>query len=68
MRKPITMRFDPDLLVQARHLAARENRTLTNLIETAVRQRVIASSSEVPRRASITKNLPKARSAAAQSR
>ena len=34
------MRFDPDLLARARLHAARENRTLTNFIETAVRQRV----------------------------
>lgn len=40
MRKPITMRFDPDLLVQARLQAARENRTLTNFIETAVLRQV----------------------------
>lgn len=40
MRKPITMRFDPDLLVQAKRQAARENRSLTNFIETIVRQRV----------------------------
>jgi hypothetical protein len=40
MRKPITMRFDPDLLAQARLRAARENRTLTNFIETVVRERV----------------------------
>ena len=40
MRKPITMRFDPELLSQARLQAARENRTLTNFIETVVRQRM----------------------------
>ena len=40
MRKPITMRFDPDLLAKARLQAARENRSLTNFIETVVRQRV----------------------------
>ena len=40
MRKTITMRFDPDLLAKARLQAARENRTLTNFIETVVRQRV----------------------------
>ena len=40
MRKTITMRFDPDLLAKARQQAARENRTLTNFIETVVRQRV----------------------------
>ena len=40
MRKPITMRFDPDLLAQAKRQAAQENRSLTNFIETIVRQRV----------------------------
>jgi uncharacterized protein (DUF1778 family) len=40
MRKPITIRLDPDLLAQARRQAARENRTLTNFIEPVVRQRV----------------------------
>jgi hypothetical protein len=44
VRKPITMRFDPELLTQARLQAARENRTLTNFIETVVRQRVIDTS------------------------
>jgi uncharacterized protein (DUF1778 family) len=40
MRKAINMRFDPDLLALARLQAARENRSLTNFVETAVRQRV----------------------------
>ena len=40
MRQPMTMRFDLDLLSQARLQAVRENRTLTNFIETAVRQRM----------------------------
>jgi hypothetical protein len=44
MRKPITMRFDPDLLTQARLQAARENRSLTNFIETVVRERVTDTS------------------------
>ena len=44
MRKTITMRFDPDLLAKARLQAARENRTLTNFIETVVRQRVTDAS------------------------
>jgi hypothetical protein len=44
MRKPITMRFDPDLLTQARRQAARENRSLTNFIETVVRERVTDTS------------------------
>ena len=40
MRKAVNMRFDPDLLSLARLQAFRENRSLTNFIETAVRQRV----------------------------
>ena len=44
MRKSITMRFDPDLLAKARLEAVRENRTLTNFIETVVRQRVANAS------------------------
>ncbi len=40
MRKPITMRFDPDLLAKAKLKAAWENRTLTNFIETVIRERV----------------------------
>jgi hypothetical protein len=34
------MRFDTDLLAKAKRQAVRENRTLTNFIETVVRQRV----------------------------
>jgi hypothetical protein len=40
MRKSIAMRFDPDLLALARLQAVRENRSLTNFVETAVRQRL----------------------------
>jgi len=40
MRKPITMRFDTDLLALAKLKAVCENRTLTNFIETVVRERV----------------------------
>jgi len=36
MRKPVTFRFDPDLLESARRHAAAENRSLTNYVETAV--------------------------------
>jgi hypothetical protein len=55
MRKPVNMRFDPDLLARARLQAVRENRTLTNFIETVVRQRVAEArpdtgSSDVPAR------------------
>lgn len=40
MRKAVTLRLDLDLLAQARCCATRENRTLTNLIETMIKQRV----------------------------
>jgi len=36
----ITVRIDPDLLEEVRHRAERENRTLTNYIETALKERV----------------------------
>ena len=47
---------------------AQDNRTLTNFIETAVRQRVSAASSEKTAQASKINALPKTRSAAGQSR
>ncbi len=40
MKTPITVRVEAGLLAAARHGAAQENRTLTNLIETALRRRV----------------------------
>jgi len=36
MRKPVTFRFDCDLLERARRHASADNRTLTNYVETAV--------------------------------
>jgi predicted HicB family RNase H-like nuclease len=36
MRKPVTFRFDPDLLERARKCANADNRSLTNYVETAV--------------------------------
>lgn len=36
MRKPVTFRFDSELLEQARQRASAENRSLTNFVETAV--------------------------------
>jgi hypothetical protein len=35
-RKPVTFRFDCDLLERARRQADADNRTLTNYVETAV--------------------------------
>ena len=45
MKKAITIRIDPDLLVAAQACARQDNRTFTNLIETLLRQRIAASSS-----------------------
>jgi hypothetical protein len=40
VRKAVTFRFDPDLLERARVKAREENRTLTNFIETVVKNEV----------------------------
>jgi hypothetical protein len=39
-KKPITVRIDPALLEQVRLGAAHDNRSVTNFIETALRQRL----------------------------
>lgn len=43
MKKAVTFRFDAVLLEDARRCAVRENRTLTNFIETLVKTHVAAS-------------------------
>lgn len=51
MKQAITVRIDPDLLASARECAKQENRTLTNFLETALKERVEASgSSQMPKR------------------
>jgi hypothetical protein len=40
VKKPITVRMDPELLAQVRLIAERDNRSLTNFIETALRQQL----------------------------
>jgi hypothetical protein len=40
MKQAITIRIDPELLENARKCAEQENRTLTNYIETALKERV----------------------------
>jgi hypothetical protein len=40
VKKPITVRIDPALLEQVRLGAARDNRSITNFIETALRERL----------------------------
>jgi hypothetical protein len=43
MKHPITIRLDPELLASARIRAKEENRTLTNFLETALKERFEAS-------------------------
>ena len=43
MKHPITIRLDPELLANARIRAKEENRTLTNFLETALKERFEAS-------------------------
>src|SRR5579872_4624687 len=43
MKQAITVRIDPELLAIARERAKQENRTLTNFLETALKERVGSS-------------------------
>jgi hypothetical protein len=43
MKKLVTFRFDADVLSLARQLAQQENRTLTNFIETILKQALYGS-------------------------
>ena len=40
MKQPLAIRIDADLLAAARECARRDNRTLTNFIETVLRRRI----------------------------
>ena len=40
MKTPLALRLDPEVLAAARECARRDNRTLTNFVETALRQRI----------------------------
>lgn len=40
LKTPVTVRLNPDLLAKVRQSAARDNRSLTNFIETALRERI----------------------------
>jgi hypothetical protein len=44
LKKPVTVRLNPDLLAEVRQSAARDNRSLTNFIETALRERINGAS------------------------
>ena len=50
MKTPITVRVDSELLADARRCAREENRTLTNFIETVLRQRVVDSGAKAATR------------------
>jgi hypothetical protein len=41
MKHPVTLRIDPELLAASRRCAAVENRTLTNFVETVLKQHII---------------------------
>jgi hypothetical protein len=43
MKQPITIRLDPELLANARMRAKEENRTLTNFLETVLKERFKSS-------------------------
>jgi hypothetical protein len=45
LKTPVTVRLNPDLLAEVRQSAARDNRSLTNFIETALRERINGVSS-----------------------
>jgi hypothetical protein len=47
-KTPVTVRLNPDLLAEVRQSAARDNRSLTNFIETALRERVNGASRTRP--------------------
>ena len=50
MKTAITVRLDPGLLDAVRQQARQENRTLTNLIETVLRDRMAATVAAQPAR------------------
>ena len=42
LKTPLALRIDPELLAAARECARLDNRSLTNFVETALRQRIAA--------------------------
>ena len=53
MKQAITIRIDPELLEAARAFAKQENRTLTNFLETALKERVGSSGQSKARKSFI---------------
>ena len=49
MKLPLTLRIEPDLLDATRRCAAKENRSLTNFVETALKARIESQHGWPPR-------------------
>lgn len=63
MKTPLALRIDPTVLAAARECARQDNRTLTNFIETALRQRIAEMTPDHPARghlgAGLARELPR---------
>ena len=63
MKTPLALRIDPNVLAAARECARQDNRTLTNFIETALRQRIAEMTPDHPARghlgAGLARELPR---------
>jgi hypothetical protein len=49
LKTAVTVRLNPELLAEVRQSAARDNRSLTNFIETALRERIEGVTARAPR-------------------
>ena len=58
LKKIVTFRFDADLLAKARDSAQRENRTLTNFVETVLKQAVDGAAADGDRGAATDSGAP----------
>ena len=57
IKKPITVRMDPELLAQVRLIAEQDNRSLTNFIETALRQQLPVASKRTAGQTRISRSM-----------
>ena len=60
LKKPLAIRIDADILAATRDCARRDNRTLTNFIETALLRRIEEMIGEAPVPGTATRKGPKA--------
>ncbi len=58
MKHPITLRVDSDLLLAAKRCARVENRTLTNFVETVLRQHIATADSNLDQTPGIARSRP----------